>query len=174
MYTEQPEPKPNRAPTLYAIILMKVLKGLLLLAGAVTAYALSDNDLPAEFRNLLVMLGQDPQQHFFEGVARRIATITESNVLWVAAGTFIYSLFSLVEGVGLICRVAWAGWMAIMESGFFVPIEVYELEEKGFSWGLFGILVINVIIVIYLVRNRHRLFRHHHPHPEPVAEQAEG
>lgn len=162
MVPEQSEPKPKRAPTLYAIILVKVLKGLLLLAGAVAAYALSDNDLPAEFKNLLMALGQDPQRQFFDGLARRIATITEANVLWVAGGTFVYSLFSLVEGVGLVFRVAWAGWMAVAEGGFFIPIEIYELEEKGFSWGLSVILVLNVIIVIYLVRNRHRLFRHHH------------
>ena len=83
--------------------------------------------------------------------------------MWVAAGTFVYSLFSLVEGIGLIFRVGWAGWMAVLESAFFIPIEIYELEEKGFTWGVSVILVLNVIIVVYLVRNRERLFRHHHP-----------
>jgi uncharacterized membrane protein (DUF2068 family) len=158
------EPVQKRAPTLYAIIGVKLLKGGLLLAAAITAYALSDNDLPAEFKHFLKVLGQDPQRKFFEGIAKKIATVTEANVLWVAAGTFVYSLFSWVEGIGLIFRVGWAGWMAVLESAFFVPIELYELEEKGFTWAVSLILVLNIIIVIYLVKNRHRLFRHHHRH----------
>ena len=38
-----------------------------------------------------------------------------------ATGTFLYSLFALVEGVGLIFRMPWAGWLAIGESAFFIP-----------------------------------------------------
>jgi len=37
--------------------------------------------------------------------------------------TLVYSLFSLVEGIGLI-SVSWAGWLAIGESAFFIPIEI--------------------------------------------------
>ena len=76
-------------------------------------------------------------------------------------GTVLYSLFSLVEGIGLIFRVPWAGWLAIGESTFFIPIEVYELLRRP-SWSLVVILGLNVMIVWYLFQNRHRLFRHHH------------
>ena len=78
----------------------------------------------------------------------------------MAGGTLFYSLFSLVEGVGLIFRVSWAGWLAIGESAFFVPIEVYELVRHP-SLAVLVILALNVFIVWYLFQNRHRLFRHH-------------
>ena len=85
------------------------------------------------------------------------------NVLWAAGGTLVYSLFSLVEGVGLIFRVSWACWMAIVESAFFVPIEFYELVHRPkFSWSIFIVTIINILIVWYLANNRHRLFHHHH------------
>lgn len=162
----------KRAPTLYAIIAMKLAKGGLLLTAAIVAYTLSDNDLPAEFKTLLHHLGQDPQRKFFLALAQKISMVTETNVLWVAAGTFLYCLFSLVEGIGLIFRVPWAGWLAIFEGAFFIPIEVYELVEKGFSWSVTIIMILNILIVIYLVRNRGRLFRHHHhPLDEPRAEE---
>ena len=70
-----------------------------------------------------------------------------------------YSLFSLVEGIGLIFRVSWAGWMAIGESVFFIPIEVYDLLHN-FRWKVVGILALNILIVWYLFQNRHRLFKH--------------
>ena len=157
----------KRAPTLYAIIAIKLLKGLLFVLLALVAYTLSDNDLPAEFRQLLHLLRLNPERKFFADLAVQIGKWTEANVLWVAAGTLVYSLFSLVEGVGLICRVTWACWMAIGESAFFIPIEVYELVHKP-SWMVFVILVINIVIVWYLLKNRHRLFRHHHRPPEEV------
>jgi uncharacterized membrane protein (DUF2068 family) len=155
-----PEHKP-RAPTLYAIIIIKLLKGALFLSMAFVAYTLSDNDLPVEYRHLLHHLRLNPEKRFFSELAVKIGTITEANVLWVAAGTAVYSMFSLVEGVGLMFRVPWAGWMAIGESAFFVPIEMYELLHR-FSWTVVIILVINIIIVIYLFLNRERLFKHHH------------
>ena len=151
----------QRAPTLYAIIGIKLLKGVLFLSLAIIAYALSDNDLPVEYRHMLHWLRLNPERKFFSDLAVQVGKLTEANVLWVAAGTLVYSLFSLVEGVGLIFRVSWAGWMAIGESAFFIPIEVYELVHR-FSNTVFVILIINIVIVWYLSKNKERLFRHHH------------
>ena len=108
-----------------------------------------------------------PERKFWADLAVKIGQIHEKHVLVAAAGTLVYSLFSLVEGFGLIGRVTWACWMAIGESAFFIPIEVYELVHKP-SWMVFVILVINIVIVWYLLKNRHRLFRHHHRPPEEV------
>src|SRR4051812_7894830 len=121
------EPVRRRAPTLYAIIAIKILKGLLFVGLAVVAYTLSDNDLPADYQNLLHHLRLNPERKFWADLARQVGQLTEGKVLWAAAGTLVYSLFSLVEGVGLMFRISWAGWLAIGESSFFIPIEIYEL-----------------------------------------------
>jgi uncharacterized membrane protein (DUF2068 family) len=151
----------KRAPTLYAIIALKLFKGLLFVGLAIVAYTLSDNDLPYEYRRLLHFLRLNPEAKFFSDLAVHVAQLTEDKVLRVAAGTLLYSLFSLVEGVGLIFRVKWAGWLAIGESVFFIPIEVYELVHR-FSKPVVVILVINIVIVCYLLKNRERLFHHRH------------
>jgi uncharacterized membrane protein (DUF2068 family) len=160
----------KRAPTLYAIIIIKLLKGLLFVTLAIVAYTLSDNDLPAEYQNLLHHLRLNPERKFWADLAVQIGQLTEAKVLWTAAGTLVYSLFSLVEGVGLMFRVSWAGWMAIGESAFFIPIEIYELVHRtvgersrpGHTVTVLVILGLNILIVWYLAQNRHRLFRHHH------------
>jgi uncharacterized membrane protein (DUF2068 family) len=166
--SRQPKTK-TRAPTFYAIIAFKLLKGALFVTLAITAYALSDNNLPYEFQRLMnfsqplmEFLKVTPANKFFVHIAESVGKLTESDLLWAALGTILYSSFSLVEGVGMIFRQSWAGWLAIGESAFFVPIEVYELTRPGrFTWGLFVILVLNVLIVWYLFKNRHRLFKHH-------------
>jgi len=167
---DKANPVKKRAPTLYAIIAIKLLKGLLFVSLAIVAYTLSDNDLPAEYQNLLHHLRLNPERKFWADLAVQVGQLTERKVLWTAAGTLIYSMFSLVEGVGLIFRVSWAGWMAIGESAFFIPIEIYELvrpapadrPHPGHHLTLVIILALNILIVWYLFQNRARLFRHHH------------
>ena len=163
------EPIKKRAPTLYAIIAIKLFKGLLFVTVAIIAYTLSDNDLPAEYRSLLHHLRLSPERRFWADLAVRVGELTEAKLLWTAAGTLVYSLFSLVEGIGLIFRVSWCCWLAIGESAFFIPIEVYELvhrspdpSRRGHPVVLLVILALNIFIVWYLFKNRHRLFKHHH------------
>jgi uncharacterized membrane protein (DUF2068 family) len=160
----------KRAPTLYVIIGIKLLKGLLFVTLAIVAYTLSDNDLPVEYKHLLTHLRLNPERKFWADLAVQVGQLTEAKVLWAAAGTLVYSLFSLVEGVGLMFRVSWAGWMAIGESAFFIPIEIYDLVHRtvpeqprpGHTVTVLVILALNIVIVWYLFQNRQRLFRHHH------------
>jgi uncharacterized membrane protein (DUF2068 family) len=151
----------RRAPTLYFIIAMKLSKGLLLLLLAARVYTLHDENLPQEFRQSLEFFHLDPEKKFFTELANKISGITPANMIWIARGTVLYSLFSLVEGIGLIFRVPWAGWLAIGESAFFIPIEIYELLHRP-SYSMAVILGLNVMIVWYLFANRGWLFKHHH------------
>ncbi len=156
----------KRAPVLYVIIAIKLVKGISLLLLALGVYNLQDNNLPEEFRKLLEFFHLDPEKKFFSDLVDKIGDITPANVVWLARGTMLYSLFSLVEGVGLIFRIPWVGWLTIGESAFFIPIELYELEnhpvsQKGF-YAILLVLGLNIFILWYLFQNRHRLFRHHH------------
>jgi uncharacterized membrane protein (DUF2068 family) len=162
-----PEHKPpavKSAPTLYVIIAMKLFKGLFFAALALVAYVLSDNDLPQEYQSFLHELKHwtnlNPEKRFWVEIAAKVDTLTEANMLRAALGILIYSLFALVEGVGLMFRITWAGWLSIGESAFFIPIEIFELLHN-FTWVVFVIMVLNVFMVWYLFQNRERLFKHH-------------
>ncbi len=149
----------NRVFGLYAIIAFKLLKGLLLLSLALGAYSLVDDDLPEQFARLLHVVRIDPEKQFFEELSGRLALVTPSTVGWIATGTLLYSLFSLVEAGGLLYRATWAGWLAIGESAFFIPIEIHHLM-RGYSPLVLGILVMDALILVYLYRNRNRLLLH--------------
>jgi len=150
-----------RAPTLYAIIVIKLLKGVLFLLVAWALYAYSNNDLPAEYRDLLHNLRLNPDSRFWTHIAEKVDTLTQARMVHASIGTAVYSLFALIEGVGLMYRVPWAGWLSIGESAFFIPIEIFELTKNP-SWLVWVILVLNIFMVWYLFQNRQRLFRHHH------------
>lgn len=155
----------KRAPTLYGIAAFKLGKGLIFLLFALGIYTLSDNDLPREFRTLIEWMRLDPGHEFFRNTLAKLSRVTEQNMLWVAGGTGAYAALAIVEGIGLLLRFRWAAYLAIAEGAFFIPIEVNELG-RAFTVGMSVILVINVIIVVYLWRNRARLFRHPHPRGE--------
>ena len=147
------------APTLYAIIAIKLLKGLILLTIGLGLMSLIGQDLDARFDQFLRWIHLDPEKKFFADLGNKLQKISPGSLRGVGIGTMLYSIFSLVEGVGLIFRLRWIGWIVIGESLFFIPLEVYELM-LGFSGVVFGILIINVVIVWYLLRNKDRLFKH--------------
>ncbi len=148
------------APTLYAIIAMKLLKGLFFAVLALIIYAHSDNDVSQEFRDVLAKLRLNPDTKFWANILAQVDGLTQARIVHFAIATLIYSLFAAVEGVGLIFRLPWAGWLSIGESAFFIPIEIYELGRR-FTWLVFVILILNTFMVSYLYANRERLFRHH-------------
>ena len=153
----------KRAPTLYFIIVCKLVKGVLALTLAFGVFKLAGQDLPDLFDKALHWVHLDPENRFLSDIGDKLDLITPANVRRVAIGTFFYSLFSLVEGTGLMFRAPWAGWLAIGESAFFIPIEVRELIHRpNFSWVVLSVLAINVLIVWYLLANRKRLFHHRH------------
>jgi uncharacterized membrane protein (DUF2068 family) len=160
----------RRAPTLYLIIFFKLAKGLLAVFLATVLFVQPANNLPTEYEELLGRpavkqtfhyLRIHPENKFFTRLAVKIANVTDAGVRDAAIGALLWALFPLTEGTGLLFRVKWAGWLAIVESAFFVPVEIYELV-KEFSWFMIGITIINIGIVWYLYSNRERLFHHHH------------
>jgi len=156
-------PVKKRAPTLYVIIGIKLLKGLLLLLLAVSVYMLRNKDLSDIFDSSLRFIHLDPERKFFSSIDDWLDTVTPANVKVVASGTFFYGVLLLVEGIGLACRARWAVWLVIGQSAFFIPVEIYEYVRHG-SLAVLVLLLINVFIMWYLFQNRKRLFPPHHHH----------
>jgi uncharacterized membrane protein (DUF2068 family) len=168
--------KPKRAPTLYIIVIGKLVEGILLLLAAGSIYLLAQKNLPDLFDQFIRWIHLDPEGRFFNAISDQLDTVTPRNVHMVASWLFLYGVFKTIGGLGLAFRLPWAVWLAIGESAFFIPIEIFELirphgpESESHPHAMFEhpklgisiVLAINVLIVWYLFRNRHRLFRHPH------------
>ena len=168
--------KPGRAPTLYFIAGFKLAKGALVLLVAASIFRLSAHNLGDMFDNFLRWVHLDPENRFFAAIGDQLETYTPANVRAFASGAMIYGLFMIASGLGLALRAAWAIWLAIGESAFFIPIEIFEIVRRHPAssevaphkfmahpkMGITAVLILNVIIVWYLFQNRNRLFRHHH------------
>ena len=76
----------------------------------------------------------------------------------ISVGSFIYAALLLTEATGLWLRRRWAEYFTIIVTGSFIPLEIYELARR-FTGTRLAIIVVNVAIVAYLVRNL-RVTRH--------------
>ncbi len=165
----------KRAPTLYFIVAIKLIKGVALLLLALGVFSLANKDLSDVFAQFLRWVHLDPERNFFQGIGDWLDTIRPASMRQAAIGTSLFGLFLIVLGLGLAFRAKWAIWLAIGESAFFIPVEVFELvrhrvpaitdhpRPELFSHpklGLLVVLAINVLIVWYLYTNRKRLSRH--------------
>jgi uncharacterized membrane protein (DUF2068 family) len=153
-------PPKKRALGLYTIIAVKLGKALLLAAVAFGLFSLMNDDLPDAYDRVVRALRLNPEWEFLNALGKQLHTITPSNLGWLSGGSLLYSLLLFVETVGLMRRAYWAVWLAIGETAFFIPIEIFDLVRHP-TGVVEAILVLNVLIVIYLAWNRERLFHHH-------------
>lgn len=120
----------RRAPALWLIILLKLGKALLLILLAAGFLSLIGRDVGAIFDEALRWVRIDPEHRFFARLGSRLEHITPANFKWLASGSVLYATLLLLQGYGLARRHWWAVWLAIGETGFFIPLEVFDLLEK--------------------------------------------
>jgi len=171
--------KKEHAPTLYFIAICKMAKGAGLLLLAAGIYSMAGRDLQEDFGKFIEWVHLDPEHRFFRNVSDFLSTVTPGNVKVTALAFFLYGCFLTAGGVGLALRAKWAIWLTIGESAFFIPIEVFELTSRHTprldpadepqphshlfhhpKIGLLLVLILNILIVGYLYKNKQRLFRH--------------
>lgn len=166
---EKTKPVKKGAAGLVSIASFKLGKGIFFLLVAWGVYALSDDNLPQVLRDLLHDLRLNPEHEAFKSAYKWLGSITENNLLWVAGGTLAYASLALTEGIGLFLRHYWAAYLTIAEAAVFIPLEVVDLSHR-FRWGVAALFAFNIFILVYLWRNRQRLFHHIREHRR--AEQA--
>jgi len=141
------------------------IRGVLLAALAYGIYAFngSRNSLQQVFDTYLPLLrpvadraGIDLQNAGPVKLIQSALHATQSTLLWVTAGVLAYAVLELVEAVGLWLMQRWGEYVAVVGTGIFVPLEVYELAEK-FTWFRVVALVLNLFAVFYILWSK-RLF----------------
>lgn len=143
---------------IWIIAAFKLAKGLLLLAVAVGALSLLNENVAARAAHIVAALRVDPNNHFIHASLAKLTRVDNSKLEEISAGTFFYAALLLTEGVGLLLRKRWAEYFTIFATGSFIPLEIYELVEK-LSAAKVSVLAINVAVVLYLVfraMQRHR------------------
>jgi uncharacterized membrane protein (DUF2068 family) len=147
--------EPQRRDRVIVVIgILKLLKALVLVAAAISMFAM----LHGSFRTYLKELAAGSGR---EVITKAVADLTDSSphrLELIGTLLVLYAALFTVEGVGLLARRVWAEWLTIVITCSFIPLEIYEVIEKGSAIKVL-VLVVNIVIAIYLIGRR--LHAHH-------------
>ncbi|MFI5775671.1 DUF2127 domain-containing protein [Nocardia sp. NPDC051570] len=143
----------------------RVLRGLVFIALAVGVFkvrnsqhrlkAAFDADMPL-IRPLADQIGWNPDNSKIVHFIEKGWTLSPTTLTWIAVGLLAYAAIELVEAVGLWLVKRWGEYFAVIATGIFLPLEIYELTEK-ITVLRAGALLINIAAVLWLLWSK-RLF----------------
>jgi uncharacterized membrane protein (DUF2068 family) len=140
---------------LWLIAAFKLVKGLGLLILAIGALKLLHKDVAAEVERWINLLRFDPHNHYIEKLLAKLGMIDERRLEELSVGTFFYAGLFLTEGIGLALRKRWAEYLTIVSTASLLPLEIYEITKRVTTVKI-GLLLINIAVVVYLVKEVRR------------------
>ena len=141
---------------------VEAAKAFLVLAVGAGLLSLIHRDVQATAEHVVKALHMNPASHTPRIFLELADQLTSTRLQLLALGALAYASLHLVEAYGLWRGRRWAEWLTVVAGGFYIPVEVYELW-KGVTWLKSGLLVINLAIVVYLVRELWRSRRRQWP-----------
>ncbi|HEY4059847.1 MAG TPA: DUF2127 domain-containing protein [Kofleriaceae bacterium] len=130
--------------------IFKLLKTTVLLAATFGFLKLVGTDPGGTARGWIADIGLDPNHGSLNSMLGKLDGCSIGKLEALSAGTFVYALLFLVEGIGLLRGKRWGEYLTIVITISFIPFEVYELAEKVSPMKI-ATLVVNIAIAIYLI-----------------------
>jgi uncharacterized membrane protein (DUF2068 family) len=148
-----PDPVPSAKPQdsgLKLIAVLKVAKAILITGLAVGFFRAIDKNLSDTVHDLTIKLRIDPENHLIRLLLEKLKLIDPKKFHTFGIISLIYASELYLEGVGLWFNQAWAKYLVVVATGFWIPEEGYSCLEH-FTWERFSILLLNVAVLIYVI-----------------------
>lgn len=96
-------------------------------------------------------LQEDPHDRLALFLVTHVPMVSTSALLGLALASLAYFVLEGLEAIGLLLERRWVEWLIVVETGLFLPFEVYELGRHATVLKVVTLLA-NVLILVYLVR----------------------
>ena len=152
-----PQTNSEASESIKAVAIYEVVKGVGALFGAVALW-LWHKDM----QHWLSTATNSWHHYFGQLLAPQVASVVDiaqqASKNWALFLLLIFAYASLrfTEAYGLWHDKTWAYWFGVIGYGIFIPVELYYLVVSPFDWFKWGILLLNVVIVIVVYRNMKR------------------
>ena len=143
---------------LAVIAVFKMVKGVLLLLLGLGLLRLVHAEIATLFSLLIEGLHLNADARLIHALVLKIDALQPNSVLLAGLVSLGYAGILLVEGIGLWLEFTWAAYLTVASTGLLLPFELYEVIEQV-SILRIGVLLLNLAIVVYLIRQlkRHTL-----------------
>jgi uncharacterized membrane protein (DUF2068 family) len=137
------------------IATFKLVTALLLAAAALGIFRLIGKDIGDVMEHLVLRMHLDPENHVVSRVLEWMDALDIKHLKVIEIAALFYATLYTLEGVGLWLGKHWAEYLVVIATGSLLPLEIYEIAMKMTALR-FSVLGINVVIVIYLIRQLRR------------------
>jgi uncharacterized membrane protein (DUF2068 family) len=137
------------AAGLRTIATFEALKGILVLLAGFGLLHFLHRDAGDAAEHFVHRLHLNPSRHIGRVFIEAASKLTDAKLWALAIGALAYSSVRFVEAYGLWHRRVWAEWFALLSGMLYIPWELYEVLDRPTKFR-FGILAINVVIVLYM------------------------
>jgi uncharacterized membrane protein (DUF2068 family) len=130
--------------------LFKLSKAIFFTAVGAGALDLMNKNISDVVRHVIDALRIDPERHFVGILMEHVGLIQPHQLKRAGILSFLYAMVCVVEGTGLMLEKRWAEYFTVILTAMGLPWESYELMQS-FSWYKVGLMVINVVVLLYLL-----------------------
>jgi uncharacterized membrane protein (DUF2068 family) len=140
------------------VALFKFGKALLLMATAYGATKLLDPSIALRLTQWSETINDRFARLWMLKALAWVGSLSKGTVDGVVLVTVGYIALVLVEGTGLWLHKRWAEWLTTVATSFLIPFELWKLATHPGHRGLVlaGVMLLNVIVVIYLALHLRR------------------
>ena len=138
---------------LRSVAIFEAVKGILVLAVGFGVWHYRHRDIDDIVDRVVAFFHLNPEGHLSNIFSKAASHMTEKTLVFVAIGAAVYSIIRFAEAYGLWRARAWAEWFALISGTVYIPFEIHALMHRPnlIKW---GILLINVLIVLYMTHLR--------------------
>ncbi|MGB0064428.1 MAG: DUF2127 domain-containing protein [Terracidiphilus sp.] len=141
----------SRNRLLLLIAIYKFLYALLFFAIGVGAHHLLHKDIADQIDLLARHLRFNPESRLVYFVLDKAALVNDPLLRRIGFVSDCYATVTLIEGIGLYLEKAWGEFLTLAITASFLPWEIFEII-RNVTWLKTGLLVINILVFIYLLR----------------------
>ena len=114
-----------------AVALFEAAKGLLVVLVGCGLLALVHRDVQHVAESLVRHMHLNPARHYPRIFISAAGRMNDRRLVLVALGAFAYAAVRLTEAYGLWFVRHWAEWLAIVSTGLYIPVEIFELVRHA-------------------------------------------
>lgn len=141
---------PEKETGLRLIAVAKIAKAVLFTGIGIGLFRSLNSDLGETARKLAIHLRIDPESHIMRLFLEKVAKVNPKSLRTYGLISYLFALELYVEGIGLWLNQAWAKYMVVIATGFFLPEEAYGCI-RHFSWERVGFLALNLVVLLYVI-----------------------
>ena len=143
-------PKQKPPGMLRAIAAIKIAKGLALAGVALGLFSIVHRDLDELAQHFIDFMRISPENHYAKLLLEKAGVIEPNSIMRAGIATAFYASILLSEGVGLWIGAAWAEYVVVVTTGFFVPEEILSFVHHP-SLTKAIMIALNAAILAYVV-----------------------